>query len=76
MNGKRGDGGVGGQRPGGGGRGAGRGGAGRGRMGGGFRAGPSAACVCPQCGHREPHKRGIPCYQNQCPQCGTAMIRE
>jgi hypothetical protein len=68
--------------PGGGGRGTGRGrgqgmGPGRGRMGGTRPgAGPSGECVCPQCGATIPHQVGVPCYQVQCPKCGTAMVRK
>jgi predicted Fe-Mo cluster-binding NifX family protein len=58
---------------GGGGRGAGRG---AGRMGGARKAGPAGDCVCPQCGHREAHERGVPCIQKVCPKCGTALTRE
>lgn len=47
---------------------------GRGRMGG-FGAGPTGECVCPKCGYRAPHKRGVPCYQMKCPKCGTTMTR-
>ena len=43
---------------------------GRGR----FR-GPPAECVCPNCGFRMPHQRGIPCSQHICPRCGTRMVR-
>ncbi|NPU98897.1 MAG: hypothetical protein HPY51_17000 [Candidatus Omnitrophica bacterium] len=61
------------------GRGQGRGkgrGQGQGRMGG-ARAGSMAGyCLCPDCGHREPHKRGEPCVERKCPQCGAAMTRE
>ncbi len=56
----------------GGGRGGGRG---LGRMGGQLAAGAFGTCVCPACGHREPHQRGVPCVQTQCPKCGTAMTR-
>ena len=59
---------------GGGGRGMGRGG-GRGRMGG-FGLGPGGYCVCPSCGHKVPHQRGVPCYQMKCPRCGAAMTRQ
>ncbi|MCD6478058.1 MAG: DUF134 domain-containing protein [Candidatus Aenigmarchaeota archaeon] len=47
---------------------------GRGRMGG-FGAGPTGDCVCPKCGYRMPHQRGVPCYQQKCPKCGTPMTR-
>lgn len=52
------------------GRGAGRGG------GGGFGLGPSGECVCLNCGYKEPHGAGQPCYQKACPNCGAKMVRE
>jgi hypothetical protein len=58
-----------------GGRGPSRGVQGFGRRGGPLAAGPGGSCVCPQCGRREPHERGIPCVQKQCPACGVAMMR-
>jgi predicted Fe-Mo cluster-binding NifX family protein len=65
------------------GRGQGRGGGrgqsgsqGRGRMGGPLAAGTVGTCLCPKCGQRLAHERGVPCVQRQCPKCGTAMIRE
>ena len=60
----------------GGGQGRGQGGSGRGRQGGPFAGGPGGHCVCPQCGQKEPHDRGVPCMQKKCPKCGTAMNRE
>ncbi|MGQ9631291.1 MAG: cation transporter [bacterium] len=36
---------------------------------------PSGDCVCPNCGVRIPHQRGVPCYQMACPSCGTRMAR-
>jgi predicted Fe-Mo cluster-binding NifX family protein len=64
--------------PGGPGGGKGRGpvGQGRGRRGGPLAGGPVGTCVCPKCGHREPHERGAPCVQKKCPKCGTAMTRQ
>jgi len=56
------------------GRGMGRG-QGRGRMGGPFAAGPGGNCICPNCGHKEPHIVGQPCNQKICQKCGTRMIR-
>ncbi|MBA7687621.1 hypothetical protein ES703_96085 [subsurface metagenome] len=57
----------------GGGQGQGRGG-GQGRMGG-KGLGPGGYCTCPSCGARAPHQRGIPCYQQTCPKCGSKMTR-
>jgi hypothetical protein len=54
--------------------GRGTGAGGRGRMGG-RGLGPEGECLCPQCGERAPHERGIPCYEQKCPKCGTAMVR-
>jgi len=57
-----------------------RGGGGFGRgarrgLGGGYALGPGGDCVCPNCGHREPHKLAVPCYSKKCPKCGTLMAR-
>jgi hypothetical protein len=61
-------------RPGGGG---GRGQGGRGQAQGNRPgSGPGGMCVCPSCGHRQPHQRGVPCYSVQCPECGEDMIKE
>jgi len=57
------------------GRGMGRGG-GRGRMGGNRPgSGPAGDCVCPNCGEKLPHQRGVPCYSVNCPKCGTKMAK-
>lgn len=56
------------------GQGRGRGGQGFGR-GRGWRCGTVGVCVCPKCGHQEPHQRGNPCFQKKCSKCGTAMVR-
>jgi len=47
---------------------------GRGRMGG-FGLGPGGFCICPNCGEKIPHQRGIPCYTVKCPNCGAPMTR-
>ena len=49
---------------------------GRGRQPHGFGLGPGGFCVCPVCGTKIPHQRGIPCYQQRCPKCGQRMIRQ
>lgn len=49
------------------------GGGGGGRRGGG---GPGGSCVCLACGHREPHRRGVPCFEAKCPKCDGTMTRE
>ena len=55
--------------------GGGRGGGGRpGGPGGGMGAG--GACICPKCGQRQPHRPGVPCLEERCPECGVALIRE
>lgn len=59
-----------------GGRGMGRGaGDGMGRGGGPRAAGPGGLCVCPKCGHAEPHETGVQCFERMCPKCGTVMTR-
>lgn len=57
--------------------GLGRGG-GRGRMGGPIAAGPGGICVCTnqECKHEMPHQVGVPCMQQKCPKCGSAMVRK
>ena len=48
----------------------------RGRGSGSLDAVRDDSCVCPQCGHREPHERGIRCSETQCPACGVRMAAE
>jgi len=47
---------------------------GRGRGGQRRRIGGPAYCICPKCGYRIPHTRGVPCLSIRCPKCGTAMM--
>ncbi len=51
-------------------------GRGLGSMGGPKAAGPAGFCVCPKCGLRVPHARGVPCIERKCPKCGTTMVRK
>ena len=51
-------------------------GGGRGRKGGPIAGGAVGTCRCPNCGHTQPHERGVPCTQVQCPKCKTSMVRE
>ena len=51
-------------------------GRGRGRQPDGFGLGPNGECVCGKCGKKTPHQRGIPCYEQKCPDCGVLMTRE
>lgn len=38
--------------------------------------GPGGFCVCPKCGSRQQHERGIPCSQVSCSVCRGSMTRE
>ena len=49
---------------------------GGGGRGGGFAMGPGGNCICPSCGAKAAHPRGVPCYQQKCPKCGAPMTRE
>ena len=49
---------------------------------GGRRPGRAAAaamagyCICPNCGRRYVHRRGVPCFQQKCLNCGVPMVRD
>lgn len=58
------------------GQGQGQGGRRAGRGGGPPAAGPDGDCICPQCGQKEPHQRGVPCFERKCPKCGAVMVRQ
>jgi predicted Fe-Mo cluster-binding NifX family protein len=51
-------------------------GGGTGGSGSGKKAGMVDFCICPACGAKAPHERGIPCFQVNCSQCGKPMVRE
>jgi len=36
----------------------------------------SDMCICPECGHEQPHNFGKPCSSEICPGCGHQMIRK
>lgn len=38
-------------------------------------AGQEGECICPKCGTKISHKRGIPCLKERCPKCGSPMVR-
>ena len=38
--------------------------------------GPVGNCICPECGYKTPHKRGIPCSSLKCPKCNLNLKRE
>lgn len=47
---------------------------GRGRGGKRQFAGGPKECVCPNCGNKVPHVRGIPCLETKCSKCGANML--
>ncbi len=49
---------------------------GRGKRKGGQGKFGSIKCICPNCGHEEMHKRGTPCTEKECSECGTKMRGE
>jgi divalent metal cation (Fe/Co/Zn/Cd) transporter len=37
--------------------------------------GPGGFCVCPSCGYKSEHKKGVPCSTLKCPNCKTELVR-
>lgn len=40
------------------------------------RMGQGGNCICPKCGEKLQHYKGLPCQDMKCPACGTKMLRE
>ena len=38
--------------------------------------GPGGYCVCPKCGYKISHERGVPCSTLECPKCKINLARE
>lgn len=38
--------------------------------------GSGGNCICLKCGHKTTHKRGVPCQEEKCAECGAKMLRE
>jgi len=38
--------------------------------------GPGGVCICPECDKEIAHSQGKPCTEEQCPDCGAAMLRK
>jgi predicted amidophosphoribosyltransferase len=38
--------------------------------------GEGGYCVCPKCGEKTAHSRGVPCQEERCPKCGAKLLRE
>jgi len=38
--------------------------------------GPGGYCVCPKCGYKIEHQRGVPCSSVQCPKCKINLERK
>lgn len=38
--------------------------------------GPEGNCVCPECGYKIKHERGVPCSNTKCPNCEVNLERE
>jgi predicted amidophosphoribosyltransferase len=41
-----------------------------------YTMGSGGFCICPKCGERLLHQRGIPCQEERCPSCGAKLLRE
>jgi len=37
--------------------------------------GEGGECICPKCETRIPHRQGVRCHDEPCPQCGAKLLR-
>jgi len=37
--------------------------------------GSGGECICPKCRKTIDHRRGFPCQDEHCPECGAKMLR-
>lgn len=37
--------------------------------------GPGGDCICPKCGYKKKHQRGVPCSSLKCPKCNVNLTR-
>lgn len=42
----------------------------------GRELGPGGYCICPKCGYKIEHKKGVPCGSLKCPDCNINLERE
>jgi cation diffusion facilitator family transporter len=40
------------------------------------KKGPEGYCICPKCGYKKKHQRGIPCSTIKCPKCKIPLTRK
>jgi len=38
--------------------------------------GSGGNCHCPKCDYQARHRRGVPCQDETCPECGAKLLRE
>ena len=38
--------------------------------------GTGGQCLCPKGDTSIPHRDGVPCHEEHCPECGAKMLRE